>query len=88
MATVAQKWMEKGIEQGRQQGLQQGLREGMIKALVALLRARFAPDEAWLEALAAQLRTVENLEQLEALHVTAAQVQSLDEFQRALEGSI
>ncbi len=84
MATVAQKWLEKGIEQGLQQGLQQGLREGMIKALLALLRARFAPEETRLDEIATRLRAIDNIERLEALHITAAQVESLDAFEEAL----
>ena len=73
MATVAQKWKE------------EGLREGMIKGLVAVLRARFAPDETWLEDMTTRLQKIDNLERLEALHITAAQVQSLEAFEAALK---
>ncbi len=84
MATIAQRWLEQGLQQGLQQGIQQGMRDGMVKALLALLRVRFGPEEAQLEDIRSRLAQVENIEQLEALHITAAQVDDWAAFEQAL----
>ncbi len=56
----------------------------MIKALLALLRVRFGLEETRLEGIRAQLISVENIEQLEALHIIAAQAEHLETFEQAL----
>jgi len=80
MATLAQKWMQQGLEQG----LEQGRREGLVQAIVALLRARLGPGEAWLQEVAERLEAVEDLETLQELLILAARVESREAFDEAL----
>ncbi len=82
MATLAQKWLEEGIQQGLQQGLVKARRDDVV----ALLRARLQPGEAWLEWVAEQLEAIDDLGRLQHLLIVAAQVESEEAFEEALAG--
>ena len=86
-----QQGLQQGIQQGLQQGLQQGMQQGLVKArrddVVALLRARLQPGEAWLVAVAERLEAIDDLGRLQHLLIVAAQVESEEAFEEALAGS-
>lgn len=85
MATLAQKWMEEGVKKGLQQGLQQGLLKARREDVVALLRARLQPDEAWLQRMVERMEAIDDLERLQHLLIVAAQVETPQAFEEALE---
>ncbi len=80
MATLAQKWLEEGVQQGLQQGLIKARRED----IVALLRARLHPDEAWLQRVMERIEAIDDLERLQHLLIVAGQVESPEAFEDVL----
>jgi Uma2 family endonuclease len=73
--------LQQGLEQGLQQGLEQGLQQGTLRQLLKVLKARFAEISPEVE-LPLQTLTIEQLEELVDI---ALGVNSLAEFQQALE---
>ena len=71
------------IAQGLEQGLEQGTRETTIKNTLALLNEKFAVNAV--NDLIPVLQRITDLQQLEQLHLAAAQVQSLDAFKLMLD---
>ena len=80
MATLAQKWLEEGMQQGLQQGLVKARRDDVV----ALLRARLQPGEAWLAEVAERLEAIDDLGRLQHLLIVAAQMESEKAFEEAL----
>ena len=76
-------FIAQGLEQGVAQGLEQGTRETTIKNTLALLKDKFAADAV--NDLIPVLQRITDLQQLEQLHLAAAQVQSLDAFKLMLD---
>jgi flagellar biosynthesis/type III secretory pathway protein FliH len=67
----------KGIQQGLQQGLQQGIREGLLAGIELGLELRFG-DEGL--GLFPEIRQIEEVEVLRAIHAGLKRVGSLDEL--------
>ncbi len=74
---------EEFIAQGLEQGLEQGTRETTIKNTLALLNEKFAANAV--NDLIPVLQRITDLQQLEQLHLAAAQVQSLNAFKLMLD---
>ncbi len=72
MATVAQKWMERGLLKGRREDI------------LTLLEMRLQPKREWLDRIARQLEGIEDIARLHTLLLTAAQVSSPEEFEARL----
>ena len=85
MATLAQRWLERGVEQGLEQGRQEGVQVAR-HTILAILRARFIPDEGELEAVAQKLAQITDLQRLEALNLYALEAGSLAEYTQRLDG--
>ncbi|MGD9504369.1 MAG: hypothetical protein AB7W37_05640 [Syntrophobacteraceae bacterium] len=78
--------LQQGLQQGFQKGHRQGVRDGELKAQrAAVLRALEARFGAPSTEMAQEVRTIEESQILDALHVKAVTAISIDEFQRALE---
>ena len=73
-----------GMERGLQQGLQQGAQQGAQQTLLEILDERFGelPD-----TVSAAIHQIQDLAQLRLLHRQAIRSESLEEFQRALNGT-
>lgn len=80
---LREEFIAQGIEQGRTQGLEQGTRETTIKNTLTLLKNKFAEDAV--NDIIPMLQRIKDLQQLEQLHLAAAQVQSLDAFKLMLD---
>lgn len=72
MATVAQKWMERGLLKARREDI------------LALLEVRLQPKREWLDKVAQQLERIEDVARLQALLLAAAQASSPEEFEAHL----
>ncbi len=72
MATVAQKWLEQGLLKARREDI------------LMLLEVRLQPERGWLEEVSRRLEGIEDVARLQALHLTAAQVASKEEFEARL----
>ena len=79
-----QQGLQEGLQEGMQQGLQEGVQQGLVDAVLHLLRTRFDLSGSATEHLTKQLQKADD-EVLRRLLVDAAQVESMDEFQTALE---
>ena len=69
---------------GMERGLQQGLQQGAQQTLLEILDERFGelPD-----TVSAAIHQIQDLAQLRLLHRQAIRSESLEEFQRALNGT-
>lgn len=85
VATLAQRWLERGVEQGLEQGRQEGVQVAR-HTILAILRARFIPDEGELESVAQKLAQITDLQRLEALNLYALEAGSLAEYTQRLDG--
>ncbi len=72
MTTIAEQWLERGLLKARREDV------------LALLRARLSPDEAWINHIAARLETIDDLTRLQELLILAAQVDQPEDFERQL----
>ena len=75
--------LEQGLEQGIRQGLEQGERKNTIESILELLNIRFQDNTT--ETLETTIEGIDDLTRLKQLRRTAAQVQTLAAFTRALE---
>ncbi|MCL4868366.1 MAG: Rpn family recombination-promoting nuclease/putative transposase [Anaerolineae bacterium] len=82
MSTLAQQWIEEGRQQGMQQGMQQGLLQAMRQNVVELLEERF-PAQG--RKFRGRIEAIHNLDTLRLLVRRAATVDSLAEFEQALD---
>ena len=72
MTTIAEQWLERGLLKARSEDV------------LALLRARLSPDEAWMNHIAARLETIDDLTRLQELLILAAQVDQPEDLERQL----
>ena len=73
--------LQQGLEQGLQQGLQQGIERGLQDGLLKLLRGLYGDVP---ESLEAQVRSVHDVAQLNALYDVALSAGSLQAFAEQL----
>jgi hypothetical protein len=76
-----QEGLQQGRQEGRQEGHQEGLLEGKKDVLLAVLRARFGSVAGDLER---QIRSIDTVEELDALVVSAVRAASQEEVRAAL----
>jgi predicted transposase YdaD len=90
MSTLAQQWLEEGRQQGIQQGMQQGIQQGMQQGMqqgtqqnvMELLLERFQSPAVRFRG---RIEAIHNLDTLRLLVRRAATVDSLAEFEQALD---
>ena len=71
-------------QQAREEGIEQGERKHAIEALLEVVELRFGTDAA--ETLAAPIRAIDEVPQLNQLHRTAIQASSFEEFRTVFFG--
>jgi hypothetical protein len=79
MGTMAEKWIEQGKQQGLRTGLEEGRRQGLLDGIELALELRYGPEGL---GLLPEIRKVENLDVLKAIHAGIRQASSLDELRR------
>lgn len=86
MATIAEKWEERGLQRGIQQGMQQGLEQGEKQVLIRLVRHRFG--ESVVRQSEELLKSIANSEQLEALSETLLDCHDGEQWLQQLQALI
>ena len=83
---IKQEGLQQGLQEGLQEGLQQGLQKGKIQqaqeAILDNLETRF---EVTPESVAAEIRGIEDLRMLKALHRSSVKIATLADFQELLK---
>ena len=74
---------EKFIAQGIAQGIEQGVRNTTIRHILALLESRFSEDAV--RNMSAKVESIEDLQRLDELLITASKVHNLDTFINMLD---
>ncbi len=81
---LSKKWIAQGVEQGREEGIEQGQKLQARKAILTVLTARFQTDAV--ERLKLLIGAIDELEDLNQLHLAAAKADSLEDFSNVLLG--
>ena len=74
--------LQQGIEQGIEQGIKQGERRNAVKSILNVLDVRFRVGAE--QTLKLSLEGIEDLERLDQLLRTAAEVENLESFMHTL----
>ncbi len=74
---------EQFIAQGIAQGIEQGARNTTIRHILALLESRFSEDAV--RNMSAKVESIEDLQRLDELLITASKVHNLDTFINMLD---
>ncbi len=86
---IIQKYTAQGIEQGKaegiEQGIEQGARETSINNILSVLTKRFPLSDV--QPIAKALESIEELEQLTELHLTAIDIPSVEAFLQGLDAT-
>ena len=77
--------LQEAEERGLERGLERGQKASAIKLILALLSDQFQPEAV--QTLKPRLETIDDLEQLERLHLAAARAHSLEAFTQNLQES-